>query len=90
MFEFLRKIGAKTPAAVAETQRQTVERALGEVNEIIAALDVKPAVRFDPASGAIALELPEQMPDEALALPAPEPAEEASEEAPAEAESKEG
>lgn len=62
----------KMIAASTETQRQVVERALGEINDILAALDVKPKVSFDPANGAIELELPVQMPDEAKALPAPE------------------
>ena len=70
MFEFLKKFGAAQP--VTETQRQTVERALGEINEILAGLEDKPALRFDPVAGVLALELPEQMPDEAIALPAPE------------------
>ena len=72
MFKFLfrRKDGVET---VRETQRQTFERALGEVNEILGQLDPKPRVTVDPEAGTIAFELPEQMPDEALALPKPEP-----------------
>lgn len=71
--------GVKT---VKETQRQTIERALAEVNEIVALMDAKPKVVIDPAVGSVTLELPDQMPDEALALPAPESKEEAvSEEA---------
>lgn len=62
-------------AVTSETQRQVVERALGEINEIVAGLDVKPKVSFDPATGSLELHLPDQMPDEAKALPAPEPAE---------------
>lgn len=72
MFKFIKsRLGAvKT---VKENQRQTIERALGEVNEIVALMDVKPKIVIDPATGAVSLELPDQMPDEALALPAPEP-----------------
>ena len=58
--------------AIRETQRETATRALSELNEILAGLDVKPKLSFDPATGAVELELPDQMPDEALALPAPE------------------
>ena len=57
--------------AVKETQRGTIERALEEVNTIVALMDEKPKVTFDPATGAVNFALPEQMPDEALALPAP-------------------
>ena len=35
----------------------------------------KPKVTIDPATGTVAIELPDQMPDEALALPAPSPEE---------------
>lgn len=72
MFKFIKSRlgGVKT---VTETQRQTVERALAEVNDIVALMTDKPKITIDPATGAVALELPEQMPDEALALPAPEP-----------------
>ena len=70
MFKFIRsKLGAV--AAVKETQRQTLERALAEVNEVVALMADKPKVTFDPVSGGFSLELPDQMPDEALALPAP-------------------
>lgn len=74
MFKFLfgRSGDVKT---VTETQRQTVERALDEVNAILLGMDVKPKLSFDPATGAITVDLPDQMPDEALALPAPEKAE---------------
>jgi hypothetical protein len=71
MLKFL--FGAKGKVrTVKETQRNVVERALGEVNAIVALMDEKPKVTFDPATGAISFDLPEQMPDEALALPAPE------------------
>lgn len=71
MFKFIRSRigGIKT---VAETQRQTIERALAEVNEVLALMAEKPKVTIDPATGSVTLDLPDQMPDEALALPAPE------------------
>lgn len=72
MLKFFKKLGAKAPEP--ETQRQTVERALEEVNAVVAGLEEKPKLGFDPVSGEISLELPEQMPDEALALPKPEAA----------------
>ncbi len=71
MFKFIKsRLGGIT--AVTETQRQTIERALAEVNAVVALMAVKQKVTIDPATGSVALELPEQMPDEALALPAPE------------------
>lgn len=71
MFEFLKNIASKA-GGKPEAQRARVERALGEINSVLAELDVKPKLSFDPATGALELELPEQMPDEGLALPAPE------------------
>jgi hypothetical protein len=75
MFKFL--FGRKDTAVevVRETQRETVKRALGEINEIVARLDPKPTLTFDPNTGAVSFALPEQMPDEAKALPAPSAAE---------------
>lgn len=72
MFNFLFRRKNGTIEAKKETQRDTVARALGELNAIIATLDPKPAVTVTPETGEISLDLPEQMPDEALALPAPE------------------
>ncbi|WP_147124866.1 hypothetical protein [Shimia ponticola] len=70
MLRFL--FGTKTTTPVkSETQRETFDRLVSELNEAIDALPVKPKVTFDPASGQIAFETPEQFPDEALALPAP-------------------
>ncbi|WP_438991784.1 hypothetical protein [Lentibacter sp.] len=71
MFEFLKNIASKA-GGKPETQRACVARALDEINAVLAELDVKPKLSFDPATGALELELPEQMPDERLALPAPE------------------
>jgi len=71
MFKFLKtRLGGVQPTV--ETQRQTIDRAMGEVNEILALMTAKPKITFDPETGTIALALPDQMPDEALALPAPD------------------
>ncbi|RLJ59003.1 hypothetical protein BCF46_1145 [Litoreibacter meonggei] len=56
---------------VVETQRQNFERIISELNSAIDGLPVKPRVTLDPVTGHVELHLPEQMPDEALALPAP-------------------
>lgn len=70
MFKFIKSRfgGVKT---TTETQRQTVQRALAEVNEVVALMAYKPKVTIDPATGSVTLDLPDQMPDEALALPGP-------------------
>jgi hypothetical protein len=57
--------------AVVETQRQRFERIVTELNDAIDGLPVKPRVTLDPVTGHFELHLPEQLPDEALALPAP-------------------
>lgn len=70
MFKFIKsRFGRATP--IVETQRQTVDRALSEVNEIVALMHNKPRITIDPQTGSVTFDLPEQMPDEALALPAP-------------------
>ncbi|GAA3867477.1 hypothetical protein [Celeribacter arenosi] len=75
MFKFLR-FGRGHKAEVAiESQRQTFERLVSELNEALDTLPDKPAVTIDPATGHVAFDLPEHFPDEALALPAPTPAE---------------
>ncbi|SFR44223.1 hypothetical protein [Litoreibacter janthinus] len=56
---------------VVETQRQSFERIVSELNAAIDGLSVKPRITLDPATGHVDLHLPEQLPDEALALPAP-------------------
>ena len=56
---------------VVETQRQGFERIIAELNGAIDGLPVKPCVTLDPVTGHLDLHLPDQMPDEALALPAP-------------------
>lgn len=73
MFKFFFGKKHETPEVIVqETQRETMIRALGEVNEILAGMDVKPKLTFDLEIGLFEVDLPEQMPDEALALPAPE------------------
>ncbi|WP_298261616.1 hypothetical protein [uncultured Litoreibacter sp.] len=69
MFKFLFK--GRNKEVVVETQRQNFERLVTELNDAIDALPVKPRVTLDPTTGHVELHLPEQMPDEALALPAP-------------------
>lgn len=70
MFKFIKSRFSRA-TLVMETQRQTIDRALSEVNEIVGLMLQKPKITIDPQTGTIALDLPEQMPDEALALPAP-------------------
>ncbi|WP_375279792.1 hypothetical protein [Pseudooctadecabacter sp.] len=70
MFKFMFGRGAGKSAA--ETQRQTVERAVEELNSVLAGMADKAVVGVDLNSGLLTVTLPEQMPDEALALPAPE------------------
>ena len=62
----------KTDAPVIETQREVFERLQTDLNTAIDLLPEKPKMTFDPMTGHIALTLPEQLPDEALALPAPQ------------------
>ncbi len=66
--------GKKTPEAVPETDRERFKRLTTDLNELIDSLPAKPKVTFDPATGHVTLEEPEQFADEALALPAPEKA----------------
>jgi len=72
MFKFL--IGKVAGAPVVETQRATVERAVAELNTVLDGMSDKPVVGIDLNSGLLRITLPEQMPDEALALPAPDTA----------------
>lgn len=70
MLKFL--FGTRGEKPVIETRRQTFERLVRELNEAIDEIADKPKVTFDPATGHVMFELPEQMPDETLALPAPD------------------
>lgn len=70
VFKFL--FGEKIKAAITpESKRQKLERALAEVNEVLAALDPKPKISIDIAAGRVDIAMPEHFPDEARALPAP-------------------
>ena len=70
MFKFL--FGKKDQKVVIETQRETVVRTVDELNAVLALMGDKPKIGIDLNSGALTIDLPDQMPDEALALPAPE------------------
>ncbi len=70
MFKFL--FGKKGQVeAVKETQRQTAERALAELNAVLSGLSTQPRIAIAPGAAIITIDWPEQMPDEAMALPAP-------------------
>lgn len=71
MFKFLFGNKAAAPEIKRETQRETVERAQKELNEILASLTPKARITIYPEEGTLTIALPEQMPDEAKALPAP-------------------
>lgn len=70
MFKFL--FGKKGGKAVIETQRETVARSVDALNVVFAGMADKPKIGVDLNSGMLTVDLPDQMPDEALALPAPE------------------
>ena len=72
MFKFLFGARAEAPVVKRETQRETVERAQRELNEILATLSPKARITIYPEEGTFTIDLPEQMPDEAKALPAPD------------------
>lgn len=78
MLKFL--FGGKKTAeeVVPESDREQFKRLTTDLNALIDTLPVKPKVTFDPATGHLELEEPEQFADEALALPAPDAAEEKS------------
>lgn len=72
MLRFLFGMRPQSEETAAETQRETLERLVRELNAAIAALPEKPGLIIDPAKCELTLDLPETLPDEALALPAPE------------------
>jgi len=72
MFKFLFRGREAAPEVKIETQRETFTRLVDELNEALGNLADKPAVTIEPATGRITFELPEQFPDEALALPGPQ------------------
>ena len=69
MFKFL---FGKSKVPLKETQRETMSRAIAEVNGLLALMPERPKLGVNLDTGFIEIELPERMPDEALALPAPE------------------
>jgi hypothetical protein len=71
MFDFLKRLRG-IPEEIKEGQRARFERLITELNEAIADLPEKPAVTITPESGTLSFDLPEQFPDEALALPKPD------------------
>lgn len=73
MFKFLFGKAEKVIAVrAAETQRQIVERSLRELNDVLVNLTPKARISIYPEEGTISVDLPQQMPDETKALPAPE------------------
>lgn len=72
MFKFLFGNKADAPQVKRETQRETLLRAQSEINEILATLTPKPRVTIYPEEGTLTIDLPDQLPDEAKALPAPD------------------
>lgn len=73
MFKFLFGKKDKAPEVKIETQRETVLRAQKELNDILITLSPKARITVCPEDGSFEIDLPEHMPDEALALPAPTP-----------------
>ena len=71
MLRFLFGMRPQSEDAAIETQRERLERLIRELNAAIAALPEKPRLIIDPATGELEADLPETLPDEALALPAP-------------------
>lgn len=71
MLEFLKRLGGGSAPDKPESQRARFERLVAELNEALDDLSDKPAVTVQPDSGHISFEMPEQFPDEALALPKP-------------------
>ncbi len=62
---------ARAGATAPETQRQAFKRLMTDLNEAMEQLPEKPRFVFDPNSGQLELLLPDILPDETLALPAP-------------------
>lgn len=57
-----------------ESLREAGARALDELNDVLAALPDLPDITIRTAGGRIDIDWPEQLPDEAKALPAPDTA----------------
>ena len=73
MFDFLKRLRG-VPSEIKESQRARFERLVEELNAEIAELPEKPAITITPETGALSFDMPEQFPDESLALPKPETA----------------
>ncbi len=73
MFKFLFGDKSASVQVKKETQRETVLRAQKELNAVLSTLSPKARITIYPEEGTLTIELPEQMPDEAKALPAPAP-----------------
>lgn len=71
MFKFLFKRKGAHVEAKVENQRAQFERLTTELNALIALQGEKPKLTMDLETGAVGFDLPEQLADEALALPAP-------------------
>ena len=71
MFNFL--FGKKTKKAEKkpETHRETIIRAQEEINNILSTLTPKATITINPEQGTLTINLPDHMPDEPKALPAP-------------------
>ena len=80
MLEFLKRLGGVSAPNKPESQRARFERLVSELNEALDGLTDKPAVTVQPDSGHISFDMPEQFPDEALALPKPDTTEATSDE----------
>ena len=72
MLRFLLGTPRTSEKPVIETQREVFSRLIADLNTAIEGLPTKPKVTIDPNTGRIELDLPEHLPDEALALPAPD------------------
>jgi hypothetical protein len=60
-----------TTTAKTETQRESFDRVMAELNLLLAEQPIKPSLGVDLETGQLVLDLPEQLADEALSLPAP-------------------
>ena len=63
-----------TPTVKTETHRESFERVMAELNTLMADQPVKPSLSVNLETGQLDLTLPDQLADEALALPAPDEA----------------
>ena len=71
MLKILNFFKSNTGETKLLTMRQRFEAAEAKLNAVLSELTEMPEVSIDSASRTILLTAPEQLPDEALALPAP-------------------